>query len=135
MKTEVLKPLIVIGWTAALATGCSMLPSVGPDYSEPVLEVPEYVVPDAGQPTTNLTATFEYKAAEAKDDQRVTVSKNVIEKWWMRFNDPILEKLVEGGVSNNVGYLMAQARLVQREYELLGSYAAFLPHFTGVGAW
>ena len=135
MKTNLLKPLIITGWTAALLTGCSMLPSVGPNYSEPTLEVPEYAVPDAGQPTTNLTATFEYKPAEAKDDKRVTVSKNVIEKWWMRFNDPVLEKLVEGGVSNNVGYLMAQSRLVQREYELLGSYAAFLPHFTGVGAW
>ena len=135
MNTNLLKPLIIIGWTAALLTGCSMLPSVGPNYSEPTLEVPVYAVPDAGQPTTNLTATFEYKPAEAKDDKRVTVSKNVIEKWWMRFNDPVLEKLVEGGVSNNVGYLMAQSRLVQREYELLGSYAAFLPHFTGVGAW
>ena len=135
MKTNLLKPLIITGWTAALVTGCSMLPSVGPDYTEPTLEVPEYAVPDAGQPTTNLTATFEYKAAEAKDDKRVTVSKDVIEKWWMRFNDPVLEKLVEGGVSNNVGYLMAQKRLEQRNYELLGSYAAFLPHFTGVGAW
>ena len=135
MKSKMLKPLIVTGWTVALLTGCSMIPSVGPDYSEPTFEVPEYVVPDAGQPTTNLTATFEYKPAEAKDDKRVTVSKDVIEKWWMRFNDPVLEKLVEGGVSNNVGYLMAQKRLEQRNYELLGSYAAFLPHFAGVGAW
>ena len=135
MNTEMLKPLIVAGWATALFTGCSMIPSIGPDYEEPVLEVPEYALPDAGQPTTNLTETFEYKPAEAKDDQRVTVSKNVIEQWWMRFNDPVLEKLVEGGVSNNVGYLMAQTRLTQRKYELLGSYAAFLPHFAGSGAW
>lgn len=135
MNTHLLKPLIVTGWTAALFTGCSMIPSVGPSYEEPAFEVPEYVVPDAGQPTTNLTATFEYKAAEAKDDKRVTVSKEVIEKWWMRFNDPVLENLVEGGVSNNVGYLMAQKRLEQRNYELLGSYAAFLPHFNINGAW
>lgn len=135
MNTNYLKPLIVTGWAMALFTGCSMLPSVGPDYSEPVLEVPAYALPDAGQPTTNLTATFEYKPAEAKDDNRVTVSKDVMEKWWERFNDPVLVGLVEGGVSNNVGYLMAQKRLVQRNYELLGSYAAFLPHFTGVGAW
>ena len=112
-----------------------MIPSVGPDYEEPTLEVPEYALPDAGQPMTNLTATFEYEPAKNADDKRVTISKNVIEKWWMRFNDPVLEKLVEGGVSNNVGYLMAQSRLVQREYELLGSYAAFLPHFAGAGAW
>ena len=135
MKREMIKMAVVGGWATALATGCSMLPSVGPDYEEPKFEIPEHALPDAGQPTDKLTGTFEYKAAEAKDDKRVTVSKEVIEKWWKRFNDPVLEKLVEGGVSNNVGYLMAQSRLVQREYELLGSYAAFLPHFTGAGAW
>ena len=119
---------------ASLA-GCTMIPSVGPNYEEPTLEVPEYALPDAGQPTTNLTATFEYVPAKEKEDSRVTVSKAVIEKWWERFDDPILVGLVEGGVSNNVGYLMAQKRLTQRQYELLGSYAAFLPHFTGAGAW
>lgn len=101
MKAEVIKVAVVGGWVTALMTGCSMIPSVGPSYEEPTFEIPEYVVPDAGQPTTNLTATFEYKPAEAKDDKRVTVSKDVIEKWWMRFNDPVLEKLVEGGVSNS----------------------------------
>ena len=82
MKTEMIKVAIVGSWTAALFTGCSMIPSIGPNYEEPVLEVPEYALPDAGQPTTNLTATFEYKPAEPNDDKRVTVSKNVIEKWW-----------------------------------------------------
>lgn len=135
MKAEMIKVAIVGSWTAALFTGCSMIPSIGPNYEEPVLEVPEYALPDAGQPTTNLTATFEYKPAEPNDDKRVTVSKNVIEKWWERFDDPLLVKLVEGGVSNNVGYLMAQKRLEQKNYELLGSYAAFLPHFDINGAW
>ena len=123
----------VIG--AAVLGGCTLIPSIGPNYEEPVLEVPEYALPDAGQPTTNLTATFEYKPAESNADQRVTVSKNVIEKWWERFDDPLLVSLVEGGVSNNVGYLMAQKRLEQRNYELLGSYAAFLPHFNANGVW
>ena len=135
MNINLLKPLIVAGWATALFTGCSMIPSVGPNYEEPVLEVPEYALPDAGQPTTNLTATFEYEPAPEKGDARVVISKNVIEKWWERFDDPVLVGLVEGGVSNNVGYLMAQKRLVQRNYELLGSYAAFLPHFAGAGAW
>ena len=135
MKTEVIKIAIVTGWAAAIFTGCSMIPSVGPDYEEPTFEIPERALPDAGQPTTNLTETCEYKPAEEKDDRRVTVSKDVIEKWWMRFDDPVLVGLVEGGISNNVGYLMARKRLEQRNYELLGSYAAFLPHFDGNGAW
>lgn len=118
-----------------ILSGCTMLPSVGPNYKEPVLEVPDCALPDAGQPISKLTKTFEYQAAEEKDDHRVSVTTNVVEKWWMRFNDPVLVKLVEGGVAKNNGYLMAQKRLVQRNYELLGSYAAFLPHFTGNGAW
>ena len=135
MKETLVKIAIVGGWTLSLVTGCSSLPSVGPNYEEPVLEVPEYVLPDAGQPTSNLTATCEYKAAEATEDKRVEVSKQMLEKWWKRFNDPILEQIVEGGVSNNVGFLMAQQRLAQREYELLGSFAAFLPRFSINGAW
>ena len=135
MNTNLIKPLVVIGWTAALFAGCSMIPSVGPNYSEPVLEVPECALPDAGQPTTNLTATFEYEPAKPANDTRVVISKDTIEKWWLRFNDPILVQLVEGGISNNVGYLMAQKRLTQRNYELLGSYAAFLPSFSANGAW
>ena len=135
MKTEKIKPFVVIGWTAALVTGCSMIPSVGPDYEEPSLEVPEYKLPDAGQPTAKLTPTFEYEAAKEADDKRVVVSKDIVDKWWLRFNDPILVKLVDGGVSNNVGFLMAQQRFEQRKFELLGSYAAFLPHFKGAGFW
>ena len=135
MKAEIVKVMVVSGWAMALVAGCSMIPSVGPDYEEPEFEVPECALPDAGQPTTNLTATFEYVPAKESEDRRIVVSKDVIEKWWMRFNDPVLEELVEGGVSNNVGFLMAQKRLEQRNYELLGSYAAFLPHFNLNGAW
>ena len=135
MKEEMIKVAVVGGWVTALMTGCSMIPSVGPNYEEPEFEVPEYALPDAGQPTSNLTATCEYEAAKGAEDRRVIVSKNVIERWWERFGDPVLVELVEGGISNNVGYLMAQKRLEQGNYELLGSYAAFLPRFTGVGAW
>ncbi len=119
----------------ALVAGCVSLPSVGPDYEEPTYEVPECLLPDAGQPTSNLTATCEYVPASAQEDKRVHLSKDVLAHWWKRFDDPLLEKLVEGGVSNNVGYLMAQKRFEQSQYELLGSYAAFLPQFTGIGAW
>jgi len=135
MKSIVINGAVVGGWVLALVTGCSSIPSVGPDYEEPKYEVPAYLLPDAGQPTTNMTAGCEYEPASAENDKRVVVSRDVIAQWWKRFNDPVLEKLVEGGVSNNVGYLMAQRRLEQSQYELLGSYAAFLPHFTGVGDW
>ena len=115
--------------------GCSHLPSVGPDYEETAFEVPAYLLPDAGPPSTNLTATGEYAAADAKDDVRQIISKDALSLWWKRFDDPVLEALVEGGISNNVGFLMAQKQLEAANWQLLGSYAAFLPKFTGAGAW
>lgn len=112
---------------AVLAAGCSSLPSVGPDYEAPEFEIPEYALPDAGQPTSNLTASCEYKSAQPSEDQRISVSADVMTQWWKRFDDQVLENLVEGGISNNVAYLMVCQRLEQSKYELLGSYAAFLP--------
>ena len=135
MRTEMIKVAVVGGWAVALAAGCSMIPSVGPDYEEPVFDVPDCALPDAGQPTTNLTETCEYEAAKGADDRRVKLTKSVIEKWWLKFDDPVLEHLVEGGVSNNIGFLMAQMRLEQSNYELLGSYAPFLPKFAVGADW
>ena len=135
MKSEMMKFAIVTAWTAALFVGCSSIPSVGPDYEEPAFDIPSSALPDAGQPTTNLTEGCEYKPADAADDRRIVISKDTTAQWWKRFNDPILERLIEGGVSNNVNYLRAKARLEQSNWELLGSYAAFLPKFTGAGDW
>jgi NodT family efflux transporter outer membrane factor (OMF) lipoprotein len=45
----------------------------------------------------------------------------------------VLIGLVEGAVSNNVSYGMAKARLEQSNWELVGSYAAFLPEFEADG--
>jgi len=122
---------------AALAAfvGCTSIPSIGPSYKEPTVTVEDYRLPDAGKATSNLTATCEYKVAEAKDDDRVVISKDVIAQWWTRFDDPVLASLVETSVSNNLTYRMAQRRLEQAEWQLLGSYAGFLPKFTGNGAW
>ena len=135
MKSKTIKWMAVGGWTLALATGCSSIPSVGPNYAEPKFEISDYALPDAGQPTSNLTSTCEYVPAKAEADRRILVSKDVVTKWWKRFDDEVLERLVEGGVSNNVGYLMAQKRLEQSNYELLGSYAANLPRFGVGGGW
>ena len=135
MKPDMIKYAAVAAWTLSVSLGCSSLPSVGPDYSEPKFEIPAHALPDAGMPSSNLTATCEYRPAETSDDRRVTVSGDAVMQWWKRFDDPVLEKLIEGGVSNNVGYLMAQKRLERSEYELLGSYARFMPQFGVDAAW
>ncbi|MBQ6914321.1 MAG: TolC family protein [Kiritimatiellae bacterium] len=139
MKTSNTTLVALLISAAAGCTGLrsvvTSLPSVGPDYKEPEFRVPEYPLPDAGQPTSNLTATAEYMPAASNEDTRVEISNSILAKWWKRFDDPVLEKLVEGGVSNNVGYLMAQRRLEQASWEELGSYARFLPTFSARGGW
>ncbi len=134
MKTQKKEVCTAIAAALGLA-GCAYIPSVGPDYSEPEFTVPEYLLPDAGQPSTNLTATCEYAPAAESNDVRQLISKDVLSQWWKRFDDPVLVDLVEGGISNNVGFLMAQKRLEAANYQLLGSYAAFMPKFGIGGSW
>ena len=130
MKNKIFLPCAAL---AALLAGCMSLPSVGPDYSEPEFKIDSAALPDAGWPTSNLTATCEYAPAVSNGDSRVVISKESVARWWERFDDPVLAGLVEGAVSNNVSYGMAKARLEQSNWELVGSYAAFLPEFEADG--
>lgn len=130
MKNKIFCPCAAL---AALLAGCMSLPSVGPDYSEPEFKIDSAALPDAGWPTSNLTATCEYAPAVSNGDSRVVISKESVARWWERFDDPVLVGLVEGAVSNNVSYGMAKARLEQSNWELVGSYAAFLPGFEADG--
>ena len=116
---------------AALAAGCSWLPSVGPDYEKPEIEIPEYELPDAGFPTTNRTDIGEFRPADATNDCRVAITTNEVCCWWANFDDETLSGLVSSAVSNNVSFLMAQDRLTAARWQLLGSYAAFMPKVAG----
>ena len=117
-----------------LAAGCGMW-AVGPDYSEPEIAAPEASTPDAGYPTTNKTATGEFRPAETNEDPRVVLTAERIRGWWGQFNDEILTNLVEAAVSNNLTFLMAQQRLVQARWQLVGSVAAFMPKVTMDGTY
>ena len=119
----------------AAAAGCAYLPSVGPDYQAPERDNAAVALPDAGYPTTNLTAGCEYRPAESNADSRVEITANELSEWWKRFNDPVLSDLVESALTNNLTYKIAIKRLVQADYELLGSYAAFLPTFSVGAGW
>ncbi len=114
---KVLSPIILVAFA-----GCAFLPSVGPSYEEPKTKDVAFALPDAGSTETNA-------------DKRVEISRDRLARWWTRFNDPILVDLVEGAVTNNRAYRMAEKRLEAANYELLGSYAAFLPKFGVGGAW
>ncbi|MBQ3343062.1 MAG: efflux transporter outer membrane subunit [Kiritimatiellae bacterium] len=117
------------------AAGCASLPSVGPNYEEPELRPQVVSLPDAGLPSSNLTASCEYRPAGSNEDTRVVITTNAVERWWESFGDPVLDSLVTGGVTNNISYKMAQTRLRQAAWELFGSYAGFLPQFDVGGKW
>ena len=120
---------------AAALVGCSHLPSVGPDYAEPGITAPEAAAPDAGYPTTNKTATGEFRAAQTNEDPRAVITDASIRAWWNQFNDDALTNLVAAAVSNNLTFLMAQERLVQARWALVGSAAAFMPKVTMDGTY
>ncbi len=125
----------IIAGAALAAAGCASLPSVGPNYEKPDLRPVAAALPDAGQPSSNLTASGEYLPAASNDDVRVVITTNTVEQWWASFNDPVLDALVTGGVTNNISFKVAQTRLRKAAWELLGSYAGFLPHFDASGGW
>ena len=122
MKTE-----LSVGMLLMAAAGCSWLPSVGPDYEQPKAEIPELPLPDAGLPTTNLTAVGEYVPAAGEADGRTLITTNSVSSWWRSFDDPVLTDLVTESVTNNLTFLMACERLEASRWHLQGAYAAFLP--------
>ena len=126
MKLDNLKIVCGTLAVAGLVTGCGMW-AVGPDYKEPEIIAADVPAPDAGYPTTNKTATGEFKAATATEDPRTPITAESIRGWWNQFNDPVLTNLVEAALANNLTYLMAQERLVQARWQLVGSAAAFMP--------
>ena len=109
--------------------------AVGPDYKEPEIAAPDVPLPDAGYPTTNKTETGEFKAATADADPRREITADSIRGWWCQFNDDILTNLVETAISNNLSFLMAQQRLIQARWQLVGSAAAFMPKVSFDGSY
>lgn len=107
--------------TTLLIAGCSSLPSVGPDYKKPEVDIPNFPMPDAG--TTDVKG----------EDNRYIISTNELSAWWTRFDDKTLANLVDTAVSNNLSYKMAFERLTQSRWQVFGSYAAFMPEISANG--
>lgn len=107
--------------TTLLIAGCSSLPSVGPDYKKPEVDIPNFPMPDAG--TTDVKG----------EDKRYIISTNELSAWWTRFDDKTLANLVDTAVSNNISYKMAFERLTQSRWQVFGSYAAFMPKISANG--
>lgn len=131
-----IKGFLIAAGAAALISGCACIDAmrpdwmtVGPDYKAPETNdaLADLEMPDAGAPTTNRIETGEYAAADTNDDVRAVIDAEQLANWWIKFNDPVLDQLMETSVSNSLSFLMARERLIQARWQLLGSAAPLYP--------
>ncbi|SFP69432.1 efflux transporter outer membrane subunit [Sphingomonas rubra] len=101
--------ILLLAGTAVLA-GCT----VGPDYRPRTAT--ELGVPDAWSVT----------AAPTRED---------LTRWWDRFNDPTLGRLVEQAAANNTDVAQAVGRLRQAREALVQSRATLFPTLSGSGGY
>lgn len=92
--------------TAALLSGCA----VGPTYVAPAIDAPSAFLGGA-----------------AVDGAAGTAAGVDLVSWWRSFDDPLLARLVEQALAQNLDLEQARARVVQTRAALRGSNAALLP--------
>lgn len=97
-------PALLAAASAVLVSGCA----VGPDYMAPAAPKPGAFM---NQPAVSARAV-------------AVVSSDA---WWKGFNDPVLDKLVERALSQNLDLAQAAARVVQARAGLGAATAALLP--------
>ncbi|KAA8563175.1 Solvent efflux pump outer membrane protein SrpC [Pseudomonas extremaustralis] len=94
-----------------MVTGCS----VGPDYSEPKVELPAHF---SAHPPTPRT---------------VDSTSSDLTVWWKAFNDPVLSQLINRALEQNLDLAQATARIEQAHAGLGAANAALLPSATVSG--
>src|SRR3546814_17388732 len=93
----------------ALATaGCA----AGPDYTSP------------GSPALGIPAHYHQQ-------EGVPVSDEALASWWTRFDDPVLNTIVEQAIDANTDIAQATASPRQARQALVQSRADSLPSVTG----
>ena len=89
-------------------TGCSSIPSVGPDYQPPELNLPKnWSTPPLKKQTPNETANLTH--------------------WWQQFGDDQLNRLIEDALKANPDLHLAQARLRQARATRDQAISGFFP--------
>ncbi|WP_049446278.1 efflux transporter outer membrane subunit [Stenotrophomonas maltophilia] len=87
--------------------------SVGPNYKAPVQE--PVVLQSAQQPVFSTTSP--------------------VASWWAQFDDPVLEELVHGALSDNLDLRVAVARVSQARAVFVESRFDQAPHITAGGSY
>jgi len=99
----------------AVLSGCSSLPSVGPNYEEPAAELPDA-----------------WHQAVQEDFESGNPD---LETWWTTFNDPTLNALIARASTNNLDLKTAAARIEQAAALRGVSASQWWPELTaGAGA-
>jgi len=95
----------------ALLSACTM---VGPDFKPPESQVPE--------------------AWSTADDARVESTREEHANWWLEFNDPALNALIEKAHEGNLGLQIAGLRIYEAR-AVLGRTKSFIyPQSQSIGA-
>ena len=95
MKITIGRSTIVLTLSAMLA-GCVM----GPDYRRPSLDLPANYPPAPGNETNATTIAAASSA------------------WWTTFNDPVLNRVVDEALKNNLDLVVAAARVSEAQAQL-----------------
>lgn len=96
---------LIASFIVSLLVGCA----VGPDYQPPTLSVPQ--------------KWHQTSSAPVAGEQH-------LEKWWLTFNDPVLNRLIADAVAANLDLKQALARVKDARAQRSATIAAGLPSVT-----
>jgi NodT family efflux transporter outer membrane factor (OMF) lipoprotein len=105
--------------TLLLVTACS----VGPNYHKPGVPVPAMFKEEAPAPATPASSPEAWKPAEPRDDEDRG-------KWWMVFDDPLLNTLEDQVTVSNQNIAQAEAAFRGARAAVRGARADFYPTIT-----
>ena len=92
-----LKQITLVVFSSVLA-GCALL---GPKYTEPQLNSPE-----------------SWNTKDSNSQIQVESTNITDLEWWKKFNDPVLNHLIESALANNNNLQMAVGNLLQAQASL-----------------
>jgi outer membrane protein, multidrug efflux system len=110
---RLLAPLVL-----TLLSACSSLPSVGPDYRAPAMQLP-----------TNWTAATSGLPGQAGAEERLELQAT----WWRQLADPVLDRLVGEALEGSLDLRLAQSRLRQARATRDQAVSGYFPTLTTSG--
>ena len=114
-----------------LGSGCT---TVGPDYVLPQPDMPGEFKTDLQEKRFNAEAESEKTADEAKPDIPVkVVTQEMLATWWETLEDPLLIRLVDKAIGNNLELKVAQSRVREERAQRGIAESARLPNVNAVG--